>query len=556
MKIIPGNTQYLGRRNDQQDAFWISDIRDSAFVAHGGVLAIVADGMGGLEKGAEASHLAARAFGECYLAKPKPQSIAETLRQALARANAVVCELSRSVDEFNNVGTTLVAAVIARDALHWIAAGDSRLYLFRNGELTQLTCDHNYGEILRRQVSAGELSAEEAARHPDRNALTSYLGMPELEEIDNSLRPFPLEAGDWVLLCSDGLHGILSEREIALELHGSPQEAADRLVAQVKAKDHPHQDNTTVVIMGYAPASSVPTRMANGERVPLGAWPRIPFLPRSRSLAIIEIGVLAALLIGIIAWRISYYWPFWPVGAAATAPKQSESALPGQPPPEPKPDAAKPPDTAKAEGAHDAAPEKSKQPTIEELMAAAEDDINNNRLMNPPGNNAFEKYKEILKLDPDNAAAKRGVENIGKKYIELARGKINEGEIKTAEQYLENAQKCIPWGTPDLDAARAELEAKKNELAKPKHTRKPAGGAAPADQPKADGKSDSAPNGDESSKPEAKPPAASEKKPDLEAKPPAAPERKPEPEAKPPAASEKKPDPEARPPAASEKKPK
>jgi len=252
MKVIPGNAQHIGCRQSQQDEFWFSDVNDHGFIDHGGVLAIVADGMGGLEKGAEASRLAARTFGQAYLAKDPADSIPDALANALEEANQAVCALARDVGELGNVGTTLVAAVVAGQSLHWLSVGDSRLYVFRNGELTQFTEDHNYGGMLQKQVAEGQLSADEADSDPDRNALTSFVGMPGLETVDHSIAPFSLEPGDWVLLCSDGLHGTLGEEEIARELRGTPQEAAGALVRRALEKGNPHQDNVTVALMACA----------------------------------------------------------------------------------------------------------------------------------------------------------------------------------------------------------------------------------------------------------------------------------------------------------------
>jgi serine/threonine protein phosphatase PrpC len=464
MKILPGNAQNIGRRKDQQDASWFSDIDNAAFVAHGGVLAIVADGMGGLEKGGEASHLAARAFGQRYLAKPASQSIPGALREALDAANDAVCALSRSVDDCNNVGTTLVAAAIARDALHWVSVGDSRLYLFRRGELTQLTSDHNYSEVLQREVSSGRMSPEEALRHPDRNALTSYLGMPDLEEIDSNLRPFPLEPGDWILLCSDGLHGVLSEREIAAELHGNPQEAADRLIQQTLARQHPNQDNTTVAIMSYTPAGVAKIRTGHGGMLPLGAWPRIPLLPRSRRLAWLAIGALVVLLLGVGYWGTRHF-----ARPGGTTPQATPLPLPGQP-------AA--PVSRDSRGQPAAAGQPVRQ-RIEELLVQAEQDIEKSRLASPPGENAFDKYNEVLRLDPNNGAARQGIERIGRKYIALALIEIGNGNCDIAEKYIRNVPKYITWHTAELDDARSNLNTAKQKGA----CSRPASPARPAATP-------------------------------------------------------------------------
>lgn len=228
MSIMPGNAQYLGARKDQQDTFWVSQIDDSQFTVHGGVLAIVADGMGGLANGAEASHLAVDTFTRCYLEKTPDQTVRVALDQALELCNKAVYNRSISINERNNFGTTLVAAVIIKNELYWCSVGDSRIYLCRNNELTQLSQDHSQGHYL-----------------------TSYIGDSTIDEIDRNIRPFRLQPGDRIVLCSDGLHGVLSDDDILNELHHNPQDSAERLIERIKAVNSPRQDNTTVVILGF-----------------------------------------------------------------------------------------------------------------------------------------------------------------------------------------------------------------------------------------------------------------------------------------------------------------
>ena len=135
--------------------------------------------------------------------------------------------LAEREGELDNAGTTLAAAVVHQQALHWIAVGDSRIYLYRAGRVTLLTADHVYARELDREVVAGRIAATEAAEHPQREALTSFLGMPDLDQVECNLQPVPLHPGDRVLLCSDGLYRNLGEAELAEELaRPDPQAAA------------------------------------------------------------------------------------------------------------------------------------------------------------------------------------------------------------------------------------------------------------------------------------------------------------------------------------------
>lgn len=207
MKVIPANAQHVGARHEQQDAFGFTDIDEATFVAHGGVLAVLADGMGGLEMGRPASQCAVQTILTTYAAKSPEIAIPEALTQALRRANAAVLQLAEEAGCRGGVGTTVVAAVIHQSQLHWISVGDSRLYLYRQGTLTQLTTDHSCAVDLIRAVERVDLTQAEVALHPERHSLTSYVGLPSLDTMDASTTPVLLHAGDRMLLCSDGVHG-------------------------------------------------------------------------------------------------------------------------------------------------------------------------------------------------------------------------------------------------------------------------------------------------------------------------------------------------------------
>ncbi|MBF0376719.1 MAG: serine/threonine-protein phosphatase [Desulfamplus sp.] len=250
MKISPGNAQHIGERKEQQDSFGYSDIEDKEFVRHGGVLAVVADGMGGLACGADASRLAVKIMLREYMTKSENEKVIEALKRSIITANEAVHSMAMEKGLEGETGTTLVAAVVKDNQLFWISAGDSRLYLCRNNNITLMTKDHNYANELARDVKQGIITPEEAAIHPDRNALTSFLGMVDLPEIDRNLRPFPLESGDILVLCSDGLYNALTEKEMAGILNlDSPQQSAENLLQNVLSKKRKHQDNLTVAIL-------------------------------------------------------------------------------------------------------------------------------------------------------------------------------------------------------------------------------------------------------------------------------------------------------------------
>lgn len=133
-----GNAQHIGARSSQQDAFGFSNPNETEFVAHGGLLAVLADGMGGLSHGDLASRAALAAFLAAYRQKTPQESVSAALVRSLAAANSAVCDLAARHNASGDLGTTLVAAVLHEQGLEWISVGDSALFLFHSGTFTAL----------------------------------------------------------------------------------------------------------------------------------------------------------------------------------------------------------------------------------------------------------------------------------------------------------------------------------------------------------------------------------------------------------------------------------
>jgi len=325
MRIVPGNARSAGARESQQDEFGFSDMEDRAFTAHGGVLAVVADGMGGLAMGREAARTAKTAMIREYEAKPPQEDVPRALHHALRQANAAVFEMARRAGiEEGKTGSTLAAAVVRGENLYWASVGDSRIYLRRRGRLARLTEDHVYGLELAMEVAAGTLSREEAETHPQRGQVVSFLGLRSLGRVDRSVKPFPLQPGDRILLCSDGLYNALSDEEMAELSGGPPQEACEALVRGTLSKGLKNQDNVTVAMLACE-ADPAPATKAS----PSGGRPR----GRGRRAT-------AALLFAILCGAgVFFYAKTWHVGTNAPAPG-GNAAMPadnetGQQPPEP-----------------------------------------------------------------------------------------------------------------------------------------------------------------------------------------------------------------------------
>ncbi len=251
--IALGSAQIKGSRAEQQDSLAFGDVEDKEFVEHGGVLAVVADGIGGHAHGGEASRRAVAAFMREYQAKPLPESIPSALYHALLQANRAVLAFADSRGETENCGTTLVAAVIHPNTgiLHWIGVGDSRLYCLREGQLVQFTADANVGRHHIKKVASGMSSRDGLIWEESWQRLTSFVGKKNLVAIDRSLKPFPLHEGDIAVLCTDGIYQALSEQDLVQCLWHEPQTACLKIIQRIVDKKKQNQDNATVAVLAY-----------------------------------------------------------------------------------------------------------------------------------------------------------------------------------------------------------------------------------------------------------------------------------------------------------------
>ena len=247
MRYAFGNAQHIGQREGQQDAFGFSDPDDAGFCAHGGFLAVLADGMGGLEAGEVASRTAVKGFLDTYLSKGVNEEIPQALGRALVAAQQKVLELAATAQ----LGTTLVAAVLHESSLYWISVGDSALYHVRGNELTQVNRPHVYALDLDARVLAGELSLELALADPQRDSLTSYLGMANLQLVDRNLRPMAMAENDGLLLASDGLFKTIAPGKFPPR-NGDAQDYCEQLMNAALAAAAPGQDNITILMLEAA----------------------------------------------------------------------------------------------------------------------------------------------------------------------------------------------------------------------------------------------------------------------------------------------------------------
>lgn len=242
----------LGRRDCQEDAL-LSDFSADADVG----LVILSDGMGGHAAGDVASSIV---VSEVHAALARQKACAETfeativdqLHAAALAANGSIRDYVLKHPESEGMGATLVACAVVNGSLYWISIGDSPLFLYRGGRLQQLNEDHSLAPQIDFMVEAGLLNADDAAQHPDRNALTSVLFGADIPKIDCPKSPTPLRQGDIVVLASDGLQYLSDdELEAAVQQCSSEnsQTITKELLSRVVALDDPDLDNVSVSVL-------------------------------------------------------------------------------------------------------------------------------------------------------------------------------------------------------------------------------------------------------------------------------------------------------------------
>ena len=223
----------------------------------------VADGMGGHEAGEVASEITINTLNDLA-----PQSAdAEALARAVVAANLNVIKAPSQGVGREGMGTTLTAAILEKERLVIAQVGDSRAYLLHNGSLQQLTRDHS---LMADMIEAGQLTEAEARVHPNRSVITRAIGsdphmQPDLYELN-------VETGDRLLLCSDGICGMIEDHEIASIMRQAPsaQSCADQLVEAALAAGG--FDNATAVVVDVEGFKAVREKEASTQIEGVGYW--------------------------------------------------------------------------------------------------------------------------------------------------------------------------------------------------------------------------------------------------------------------------------------------
>ncbi|MEE0745387.1 MAG: PP2C family serine/threonine-protein phosphatase [Anaerovoracaceae bacterium] len=243
--VLTGHSSIVGTRENQQDAMFVERNAEKNYT-----LAIVCDGMGGLDGGAIASQSAVSYIaGEVHDVADRAGIHKELLR-ITRDADKVIADLKDELGNEIKAGTTMVAVFIKDGILHWVSVGDSKLYLMKQGILKCITNEHNYSFMVRQNAVEGKLEFDPKVR---KDALVSYLGIGGLTYVDTNQAPVTLQDGDMLLLCSDGLYRNLSEDMICelMKEKADVNRIAENLTTAALLNAKGSQDNTTAIVLRY-----------------------------------------------------------------------------------------------------------------------------------------------------------------------------------------------------------------------------------------------------------------------------------------------------------------
>lgn len=272
---VAGQSDVGRTRSQNQDSFLVADLglvsegdpslrigqgtSDQAGPSRGdvtlgprGLLMLVADGMGGAAAGAVASALGAHTIHDTMLERwtadrdVTPARFATRLSEAVKAANAVLYERAQDQPELDGMGTTATVAGILEEYVYVAQVGDSRAYLFREGQLTQITRDQS---VVQKLVDAGELTEEEAEASDNRNMILQAVGVAPSVDVD--LTYHPLRRDDALLICSDGLSGVVNRAGLTIVLQANPDPGDACRVLVDMANEGGGPDNITAVIARF-----------------------------------------------------------------------------------------------------------------------------------------------------------------------------------------------------------------------------------------------------------------------------------------------------------------
>jgi len=283
-------------------------------------LLVVADGMGGHSAGELASAAAVAAVAAACENADEADALLGLLDEAVITSGEYIADVVAGNRELTGMGTTLTAVALRTDRLAMAHVGDSRAYLLRDGLLQQITKDHTYVQTL---VDSGEITAQEAAVHPRRNLLMRAIDGIHAVEVDLSVREARI--GDRLLLCSDGLCGVISDEVIAaaLELVDATQSVTDLIDAAMSAGA---PDNVTVIVADVISDGTATDPVLIGAAIEHETQDRLPdidfpdelpttevaetIFAKKRNWLIPVVATTCALVIGLLSatWWLANQW--------------------------------------------------------------------------------------------------------------------------------------------------------------------------------------------------------------------------------------------------------
>ena len=247
-----------GLREYQQDAVYVTPSKKFAANRKTRVMAVVCDGMGGMADGGKASRTAIQMMINGFQnVQNQPQmNFPGFFRSAIVTIDKTIASFPK--ENGRGSGTTMVAAIAEENKLYWASVGDSRIYIIRENnnqtEMRQITRDHNYWLRLQEMVAQGKMTQEEAMGKRQKEALISFLGIGNVSLMDISTEPIPMQYGDIVMLCSDGITKTLPDHQIKSIILDDKNPIEQKAVQLVEAAIHGNthsQDNTSVAILQY-----------------------------------------------------------------------------------------------------------------------------------------------------------------------------------------------------------------------------------------------------------------------------------------------------------------
>lgn len=251
----PGNVQGIGGRDYQEDSFGFVNAGDVKLIGQQGLFAAVADGIGGLKDGKEASTITIDTLRADFMKYDRNSHLGTQLARSILKANEIVYHSYQKES-----GSTVVAAILYKEMLYFASVGDSTIWLVRKNErdkkgsreVIRLNEPHNMRfRKYMESITRGSADPFEARNDPQEHSLTEYIGKESIQAIDLNFKPLLLRNGDVIILCSDGVGDVLSEKEVlyCLQEGLNSQQVCALIDSLIRNKKCPGQDNYTAIVI-------------------------------------------------------------------------------------------------------------------------------------------------------------------------------------------------------------------------------------------------------------------------------------------------------------------